>query len=123
MKPITLLTVILLSLSCNSTKKAERTFGEDLFRHWVHSFEDDSTGYRAFRPADYAFPPARGREGFEIQKGGAFVHYAIGPADGSIAVSGTWTMKGNNTLSVKLEEGAEMEIQILELSKDMLKVK
>ncbi len=112
----------LFVLSCNPAKKAERTFGEDLFQHWIHSFEDDGPGFRAFRPAGYAFPPARGREGFEIQKGGGFVHHAIAPTDGNVAVSGAWKMKGKNTLTVKLEEGEEMEMQIMEVKRDMLKV-
>src|SRR5262245_50526487 len=34
---------------------------EEVFGRWVHSREEDAGGVRVFRPADYQFPPSRGR--------------------------------------------------------------
>ncbi len=39
----------------------------ELFQHWMHSHEEDSGDVQVYRPADYDFPPARGRRGFELQ--------------------------------------------------------
>lgn len=125
MKILRLLLIFLLAAACNSAKKAERVFGNDLFQHWVHLHEEDGDGYRTFRPSDYDFPPARGREGFEIKKGGEFVHYQIGPVDVPVQAPGKWTMKGKNTLVVTpAEAGAQaFELEIMEVNKDVLKLK
>ncbi len=111
--------------ACNPAKKAERTYGTDFFQHWVHSHEDDGPDYRAFRPSDFSFPPARGREGFEIKKDGSFVHHQIGPADAPVVVEGKWTMKDKSTLKVTLSapDSPSFELHIAEVQKDMLKLK
>jgi hypothetical protein len=125
MKTYYLLFAALLLVACNSAKKAERNFGEALFQHWVHSYEDDQDGYRAFRPAGYEFPPARGREGFELKKDGTFTHHQIGPVDAPVQVVGKWEMKDKTTLKITpAEPGAEpWEMQVVEAAKDMLKIK
>lgn len=123
MKILPLFASLLLLVACNSAKKAERAYGDALFQHWIHSFEDDTDSYKAYRPAAYAFPPARGREGFELKKDGSFTFYAIAPTDGSQAITGAWTLKGKHTLDIKLNNGSAMTIQLLEVSKDMLKAR
>lgn len=123
MKHWILFTFCLVFLSCNSTKKAERIYGPDLFTHWIHLFEEDGADYRAFRRSDYAFPPARGREGFEIKSDGSFVHYQIGPVDAPVVVNGKWKMQGNNRLHIMPETGEAWTLEIVELSKDLLKAK
>lgn len=37
-----------------------------LQRRWLHSHEEDTADVRVYRPAEYPFPPARGRDGFEF---------------------------------------------------------
>lgn len=34
---------------------------QEIFKHWVHSHEDDTKDIKVFRPVDYKFPPSRGR--------------------------------------------------------------
>ncbi len=121
MKILPLFASLLLIVACNSTKKAERVYGDALFQHWIHSFEDDTDSYKAYRPAAYAFPPARGREGFELKKDGNFTFYAIAPTDGSQAIAGTWKLTGKRTLSIQLKNGTAMTIELLEVGQDMLK--
>ena len=62
---------------------------------WVHSHEEDSAGEMVFRPADHAFPPSRGRLGFELRADGGYAETAIGPTDRPEDVSGTWELEGD----------------------------
>jgi hypothetical protein len=41
-----------------------------IFKHWVHSWEEDTEDVAVYRPSDYQFPLSRGRDGFEIKKNG-----------------------------------------------------
>jgi hypothetical protein len=123
MKMLRFLLIFLMAAACNSAKKAERVFGDDLFQHWTHLHEEDGDGYRTFRPSGYDFPPARGREGFEIKKGGEFIHHQIGPVDVPVQAPGKWVMKGKNTLAVTPAEGQAFELVILEVKKEVLKLK
>ena len=41
-----------------------------LAKTWIHSHEEDKGGLQVFRPADYAFPPARGRDALHLEAGG-----------------------------------------------------
>ena len=50
-----------------SPTQASKALPDALWQHWVHSFEEDGRASRAYRPRSYAFPRARGREGFELQ--------------------------------------------------------
>ncbi len=36
-----------------------------LCQRWIHSHEEDTDTEMVYRPADFAFPPSRGRTGFE----------------------------------------------------------
>jgi len=67
-----------------------------------------------YRPKGYAFPRARGREGFELKPDGEYVRYDIGRGDGSVGVKGTWKQIGPRLIEVRAGEGATGErLQIL----------
>jgi hypothetical protein len=59
---------------------------------WVHSHEEDTTREQVFRPADFAFPPSRGRRGFELRPDGSYAETAPGPTDRPEEASGTWEL-------------------------------
>ncbi|MEC4019216.1 hypothetical protein [Streptomyces sp. H27-D2] len=61
-----------------------------LFRSWVHSYEEDTEGVAVYRPADFPFPPARGRRGLELAADGTFTGHPIGRGDAPDAVTGHW---------------------------------
>lgn len=125
MKPIIYLpfAALLMLGACTAAQKAEKAFGEEIFQHWVHSHEDDRADFRAFRPAAYAFPPARGREGFEIKKDGNCTHHQIGPVDVPVLVEGKWSMPDKQILRIAPSDGsAAIDLHILSVDKDMLKV-
>ena len=60
---------------------------------WIHSHEEDAEGVMVYRPANYSFPPSRGRMGFEFREGGKLVYYGIARADGSEQFSGSWVIE------------------------------
>lgn len=94
-----------------------------LWQHWVHSFEDDAPGFRAFRPRSYAFPPARGREGFLLDRDGRYVEYAIARGDGNAEAAGTWKRVGKDTLQVKAAGHAAERLRILSVEDGLLKLR
>ena len=96
-----------------------------LFQHWVHSFEEDTASVKVYRPQGYAFPPARGREGFELRENGDYVRYDIGRGDGSVGVKGSWKRVGPQLIEVRTREGTEARerLQILSCDDAMLKLR
>jgi hypothetical protein len=72
-----------------------------LFRHWIHSREEDQADVQVFRPPDFPFPPSFGRDGFEMRPDGQFVQHDIGRADEPVQVRGRWTQQGKNRVAVR----------------------
>jgi hypothetical protein len=71
-----------------------------IYRVWIHSVEEDKGGVEVYRPEDFRFPPARGREGFEVKARGDFVAHEIAPGDGTDKIPGRWTCRQRDVLSV-----------------------
>lgn len=59
---------------------------------WRHSHEEDSAEARVYRPADFDFPPARGRSGFELAADGSMHEQLVGPVDAPVRASGSWRL-------------------------------
>jgi len=94
-----------------------------LFRHWVHSREEDTPEAHVYRPSDYPFPAARGRRGFEIKPDREFIEYDFAAADGTRAINGTWRLAPKG-IAVDLPEARRtFELEILGLSGDALRVR
>jgi hypothetical protein len=72
-----------------------------VFRHWIHSREEDAGGVEVYRPEGYAFPPSFGRDGFEMQPEGRFIQDVISPTDGTEQVPGHWRQTGPNQVAVR----------------------
>ena len=69
-----------------------------LQRHWVHSQEEDTDTEQVFRPTGFRFPPARGREAFDLRPGGRLLEYGIGPTDRRQIVEGRWQLEDDDRL-------------------------
>jgi hypothetical protein len=74
---------------------------QELFRHWVHSREEDEADVQVFRPPDFPFPPSFGRDGFVMRPDGEFIQQDVGPADGIVEVPGRWTLEGRDRVAVR----------------------
>lgn len=71
-----------------------------IFRHWIHSREEDQSGVLVYRPEGFPFPIAHGRDGFEMTPSGRFILEEVGPADGIITTTGRWTFLGQRRVAV-----------------------
>jgi hypothetical protein len=96
-----------------------------LAQKWVHSHEEDTDDEMVFRPASYAFPPARGRKSFELDAGGRLVTSGIGPDDRPAPGHGQWQLEGSDKLALEpAGPGARKTVmQILQVAPDKLVVK
>ena len=72
-----------------------------LFRHWIHSREEDFAGVEVYRPEGFDFPPSFGREGFAMRRDGAFIQDVLARADGTVQVRGRWRVIGPNQIGVR----------------------
>jgi len=71
----------------------------DLHGKWIHSHEEDTAGEMVFRPANYSFPPSRGRTSFELKADGSLQQTGIAPDDRrSLTGGGSWKLKDKNRL-------------------------
>ena len=82
--------VLLLLLFPSRAQPVLPKLPDALFKRWIHSYEEDSPGFRVFRPTTFEFPPARGRLGFEIRRDGTFSRFDFARGDGSKEELGTW---------------------------------
>lgn len=100
---------------------------EYVLQKWIHLHENDQDDVLEYRPDDYDFPLARGRDGMEFKEDGTFVQYDIAPTDGNVAVNGTWEPAGDqgNVLLIQFPDKPKKNyrIEIVELSEDVLKIK
>jgi hypothetical protein len=96
-----------------------------LLKHWVHSHEEDTPEVRVYRPADYSFPPSRGRMGFAFREGGELIYHGIAPADGSLASPGRWSVQPPNQVRIEVdnERIEPFTWEIISCSDDKLTVK
>ena len=74
-----------------------------LFGRWTHSFEEDAADTKVYRPASFAFPPARGRAGIELHPDGTFVEWTIGRGDAPQPIRGRWQADVMNMNQLRVE--------------------
>lgn len=67
---------------------------------WVHSHEEDTSGEMVFRPADWTFPPSRGRRGFELRADGSASLAGPGPTDRPATATGRWVVEEPDRLAL-----------------------
>lgn len=104
---------------------APMTLPRQIFRRWIHSREEDQADTLVYRPKDYPFPPARGREGLEFRENGEFIRYQIGATDRSLGVPGRWSVNNTNEVEVQFpnQSASSYTLTILECDEQILKVK
>jgi hypothetical protein len=65
---------------------------------WRHSHEEDTEDALVYRRDGFAFPPSRGRDGFELHPDGTGAQHAVAPTDGNRATPVTWTVGSDDTV-------------------------
>jgi len=98
---------------------------KQLERTWLHAQEEDQGDVRVYRPNTYAFPPARGRTGFQFDHNGLFTQYDIAPTDGLEGRKGQWKADGSTKVVISLDDKRDPDytLEIVSLEKDVLKVR
>lgn len=106
-------------------RAAPMTLPRPIFRRWTHSREEDQGDILIYRPNDYSFPPARGREGLEFNENGEFLHFSIGSVDRSLAVPGRWSIQQTNVVEIQFLDRSipSYVLTILECNEQLLKVR
>ncbi len=95
-----------------------------LVRRWMSSFEENRPGVEVYRPAEFAFPPARGRAGIEFRADGSVVELAIGRGDALEArPGGTWQMDIDGSLVITSAAGEPRVMEIEELTRERLQLR
>jgi hypothetical protein len=89
----------------------------------LHSHEEDAGDETVFRPADYRFPPSRGRAGFELKADGGLVELGIGATDRPTESSGTWKLQGKDQLVLESDATGRRTMRIVSLAPNRLVVK
>jgi len=97
----------------------------EIFRKWMHSFEEDKDGIIVYRPTEYDFPRARGRDGIEFRPDGVFIYWGIGPTDASRRINGHWKTEGPGRVLVSFEGNVQPSrtLEILQIDEGILKVR
>ena len=86
-----------------------------LAQAWVHSHEEDTPTTIVYRPANFPFPPSRGRSGFHLHPGGSLTARKPGPTDRQETATGKWKLAGQKLeLSPKGENPRILQIESAE---------
>jgi hypothetical protein len=92
-------------------------------RVWMRSHEEEQGPVRVYRPQDFAFPPARGREGMRFHADGTFELISPGRADRPGSDRGRWQSRpgdpGRITVSI---DGTTLDLNVLEVSESVLRL-
>jgi hypothetical protein len=93
-----------------------------LLRRWMHSHEEDTETEQVYRPADYDFPPSRGRNGFEFRSDGTLWEFSPGPSDRLQAKKSAWELAEGEILifSPHAPAGEKRCMKLVSLQKDKL---
>lgn len=98
---------------------------EEIYQHWIHSYEEDSEDVKVFHPENYDFPLSRGRKSFEFKKDGKFLRYDIGPVDVPKKIIGEWKTPRKNRIYVlySVPNLSQDSFDIIFCDKNVLKIK
>src|SRR5215211_6315550 len=96
-----------------------------IFRHWIHSREEDARGILVYRPEGFPFPPSFGRDGFEMTPSGRFILEEPGSADEIVTTTGRWTFLGQRRVAVSFfgTTKAVLTFEIVDLDETVLRIR
>jgi hypothetical protein len=93
-----------------------------LMRAWTHAHEEDEGDRLVFRPADYAFPPARGRDSFALGANQELARGGPGPDDRRTTQTGTWSLDGRQ-LILRVPGRPEERLEVVSVDPEKLIVR
>ena len=101
------------------------TISENLFRKWIHSFEEDMDDITVYRPENYNFPRSRGRKGIEFFSDGKVIFWNIGRDDRSVRINGYWKRSNMDIISVLKDDNTTLQnrFQLIHCDNNILKLR
>lgn len=102
----------------------KRDLPDAVFRHWIHSHEEDEGSVEVYRPEGFDFQTSRGRTGFEMNRDGGFIQDDIARGDGTVErVSGRWTLAEPRRIAVAFLGTARLgySFEIVSVDESMLR--
>ena len=93
-----------------------------LVGHWLHSREEDTAQASTYRPASYAFPPARGRTGYQFYPDGRLTYYGIAAGDGSAQRAGRWTTESSDGVTIAVDGSEPILWRVTSCDRDRLTI-
>jgi hypothetical protein len=121
-----LLCALLLSANRCSSGTEDIALPDSFYGSWIHSHEEDYSGYQVYRHPSFNFPPSRGRERFDIRRGGLVLYYGIAPTDGMAdPVEGSWQPLNARAIEVLLPggQGSNFSAELIEIATDRLVIR
>jgi hypothetical protein len=97
--------------------------GKMLVGTWLHAHEEDTDGEAVYRPADFDFPPARGRRGYEFRPDLTGAVIGIAARDGTARTPCTWRLKKKGAdleIGLAFDDGRTEVLRVASLDKDRL---
>ena len=92
-------------------------------RLWMRSREEEKGPVQIYRPENFPFPPARGREGLAFRSDGTFEYITPGRGDRPSKNAGRWCSDPGDQTRVTAEiSGQTIELRIVEVTSDMLRL-
>ena len=97
---------------------------EHLFKHWIHSREEDMGQGQTYRPHDFKeFPPSRFRMQYIFHKNGDCEWFFLAPDDAHRFKPGKWRLDPVSPTVLHITGGdAPQSYKITELTKDVLRI-
>ncbi|MGH8001668.1 MAG: hypothetical protein ACREPR_20145 [Brasilonema sp.] len=96
-----------------------------IFKSWIHSYEEDAQDLRVYRPEGFQFPPARFREKLNFKENGEFILTVPADTDGDKEILGTWESSVQDKILVQFPNW-EIEgfiLHIISIEEEVLKVR
>jgi hypothetical protein len=92
-------------------------------RVWLRSHEEEKGNLRVYRPENYPFPPARGREGVVFHADGRFDYLGPGRGDRPGKDTGTWRLDPSDSSRITANVADQaIEFRILEVTTELLRL-
>jgi hypothetical protein len=119
--------IVILGMLLMSCNKSEELRLSQLTKSWTHSFEEETTDeVHIYRPSNYkVFPSSRFRQVIIFKRKNKCEYYVLAPNDAHYMEKGVWELSGQQQFIVvkDLKSRIQFEFEIIEFSKDILKMK
>jgi hypothetical protein len=86
-----------------------------LLGRWVHSREEDAGVEIVFRPAEFKFPRARGRDAFQLLDKNVLIDQPIAPGDGNLNRPGRWELTSTGELRFFASPNSATPAKVLQI--------